>query len=68
MMQTHKHILAAAGASLALVSLFAALSFRKDSKKSTKTYDNVLIGDIGGTNIRLQLLRLYYNPDQANQR
>ena len=34
-------------------------------KKEKKEYDNVIIGDVGGTNTRLQLVRLYH--DQAQQ-
>jgi len=44
-------------------------SARTEIQKSSgeALYDSVLIGDVGGTNVRLQLLKVYHNPTKKSE-
>lgn len=60
----------AGGASIILSSAVAYL-LTKPKKEPVKTvahFDNLLIGDIGGTNIRLQIVQLYHNRDHNRRK
>lgn len=34
---------------------------------SQNNFDNVIIGDIGGTNVRFQLIRLFHDDPEKNE-
>ena len=33
-----------------------------------EVYDNIMIGDVGGTNVRFQLIRMYHRDPQNKKR
>ena len=63
---------AIAGVSAALMSSRAGKTEKTPDtpkvgqKKTGEEYDNVIIGDVGGTNVRLQLLRVSHNPTKKS--
>ena len=52
-------------ASLAVVALLASRASQKTSvRHKDHTEDNVLIGDVGGTNVRFELIRLFHDDQE----
>lgn len=54
-------MLAAAAGVVSVAATYMLVKGKSAGSTSSLTYDNVLIGDVGGTNVRLQLIRLYHN-------
>jgi glucokinase len=56
------------GAAAGLLTIGASYMLLKSRQTSTVNgFDNVLIGDVGGTNVRLQLIRLFHDSQDRKE-